>query len=110
MQPTKKCARCAGRAGCALTLPDETPPIDKIHRFKQYHRNFYSNDARATAPVLKLGKEENNFICPSSLNFALRRDKLGIYTLQNSLELFRKLTPPEGYKECVRVCFVLIER
>ena len=50
---------------------------------------------RATSPVL-----------PTTLNFAVGRGKLRIYTLQTLFDLFLKFAPPEGYKECAVVCFV----
>ena len=38
-----------------------------------------------------------------SANYAVRRVKLGIYTLQNPPEKFWMLAPPGGYKECAVV-------
>ena len=44
--------------------------------------------ARATGPVLTSDKEEKQVILLTTLNFAVRRGKLRIYTLQNHLEVF----------------------
>ena len=43
---------------------------------------------RATGPVLTSDKEKKYVILPSTLNFAVRRGKLRIYTLQNPSEVF----------------------
>ena len=66
--------------------------------------------ARATGPFLTSVKEENHVILPTTLNFAVRRGKLWIYTIQNPSEVFWKFSPPEGYKECAVVCFAKMER
>ena len=60
---------------------------------------------RATGPVLTSDKEEKHVILPITLNFAVRRGKLKIYTLQNPSEVFWKFSPSKGYKEFAVVCF-----
>ena len=63
-------------------------------------------DQRATAPVQTSGKKEKNIISPSTLNFAVRGGKHGIYTLHNPPEILLMLAPPGGYKVCAVICFV----
>ena len=60
---------------------------------------------RATGPVLTSDKVEKHIILPTTLNFAVRRGKIGIYTLNNRSEVFCKFSPPEGYKEYAVVSF-----
>ena len=43
---------------------------------------------RATGPVLTSDKEEKSVFMPTTLNFAVRRSKLRIYTLQKVPEIF----------------------
>ena len=61
---------------------------------------------RANVPVLTSVKEEKNNISPSTLNIYVRRGKLRIYILHKPPEVFGKLAPSGGYKECAAVHFV----
>ena len=67
---------------------------------------FRSWMQRATGPVLTSVKEEKDVICPSTLNFAMRKGKLRIYIVQNLPDISWKLAPFWGYKECGVVSFV----
>ena len=55
--------------------------------------------------MLTSDKEEKHLILPATLNFAVKRGKLRIYTLQNPPEVSWKFSPSGGYKECAVVCF-----
>ena len=48
---------------------------------------------RATGLVLTSDKDEKHVILTTTTNFAVRRDKLKFYTLQNPLEVFLKFAP-----------------
>ena len=61
--------------------------------------------SRATRPVLTSNKEQKDVTSPRTLNLTVRRGKLGIYTLQNMLEVFWKLAPLGVNKEGAVVCF-----
>ena len=61
--------------------------------------------SRATGPVLTWDKEEQRIILPTTLNFAVRRGKLRIYTLQHPNEVFWKFASLGGYKEGAAVSF-----
>ena len=52
-----------------------------------------SKTQRATGPVLTSVKEKKHVIPPTTLNFALRRGKLRIYTLQNTPGGILKVCP-----------------
>ena len=41
----------------------------------------------------KLGKEEKKIVSPSTVDFAVRGGKLGIYTLHNPPKIFLKSAP-----------------
>ena len=43
---------------------------------------------RATGPVLTSDKKEKHVILPTTVNFAVRRGKIRIYTPQNHPEIF----------------------
>ena len=58
--------------------------------------------SRATRPVLTSDKEEKHTIFPASLNFAVRRGKLVIYTPNPHLRYSKSLLFLE---ECAVVCF-----
>ena len=66
---------------------------------------FYILSQRAWVLVLTSVKEEKHVILPTTLNFVVRRGKLGIYTLLNPPRIFWKFAPSGGYKECAVVCF-----
>ena len=66
---------------------------------------FFNKISRTTGPGQTLDKEEKHGILPTTLNFAVRRGTLRIYTLQNPPEVFWKFAPPGGYKECAAICF-----
>ena len=58
---------------------------DQTQKFKLQQN---SKTQRATGPVLTSVKEEKDAILPTTLNFAVRRGKLRIYTLPNPPEVF----------------------
>ena len=59
--------------------------------------------------MLTSDMEEKHVILATTLNFAVRRGILGIYTLPNPPDVFLKFAPPEAYNECAVVCFAYME-
>ena len=86
-----------------MDTQEDLAVLEQYNLFKVF-TNISLN--RATGPMLTSDKEEKHAILPTTLNFAVRRGKLRIYTLPNPPEVFWKFASPDGgYKEWAVVCF-----